>query len=123
MYLYIYMDEIKTTLTLRELPKSQPLTTEELAALRERFVNRRAGRKVIVLAVATDDYGVEKLFPFSAGDVFSSVADASRRIGHASSVPLHMTLKAAHGAPATVRGVTFQYLTDYQKGKSNESAS
>ena len=76
-----------------------------------------------MLAVATDEYGVEKIFPFSAGDVVPSVSDAARRIGRAVSVPLHMALKNARGAPATVRGVMFQYLTDYQKGKSNESTS
>ena len=114
------MSETETAPTLRELPKSQPLTTEERAALRARFPNRHDGRKVVVLAVATDEYGVEKIFPFSAGDVFPSVTDAARRIGLAVSVPLHLALKNTHGAPATVRGVTFQYLTDYQKGKSNE---
>ena len=116
----IYMSETKTAPTLRELPKSQPLTAEERAALRARFPNRHDGRKVVVLAVATDDYGVEKIFPLSVGDVFPSVSDAARFIGLGSSVPLHLVLKNAKGAPARVRGVTFQYLPDFQKGKLNE---
>ena len=101
---------------LNEVPKAPPLSPEERAALRAKFPSRYDGRKVVVLRVATDEYGVEKVFPFSSGDVFPSVTEASRRIGLGAPVPLHNALKKANGAPATVRGVTFQYLTDYQKG-------
>ena len=41
-------------------------------------------------------------------------------MGLTSATALNSYLRHSSGAPAKLRGVTFQYLTDYQKGKSNE---
>ena len=103
-------------LVLNELPKLPPITEAERAALDARFPSRKQGRKLVVLSIALGDYG-ENVFPFKVGDVFPSVTEAARRIGHRTPVPLHTALRFANGAPAKLRGVTFQYLDVYQKGK------
>ena len=72
------------------------------------------GRKLVVI---TGD-GVW----FSDGQIIETAASAARLLGVTPSW-FYQQFKSANGAPAKLRGVTFQYLDVYQKGKSNESAS
>jgi hypothetical protein len=93
--------------TLMVLP-----TEEEIAALRAKYGGRRAGRKIVVLALSADCPLI-----LQPGSVFSKVKDFALSLGYTDGGNvIGQYLKKSNGAPATVRGVTFQYLTDYQNG-------
>ena len=109
------MNDTSIPLVLKEAAPVRAFSVEEQAALRAKFPSRQAGRKVVVLSIEPTS-----LFQITSGDVFHTLKALAAAMGLATAAALCSYLRLARGAPAKLRGVTFQYLTDYQKGKSNE---
>jgi hypothetical protein len=97
---------------LNEVLKPLPLTADQKTALAAHFPSRRMGRKMVVLLVEPGSP-----FKIEPGNVFPTLASLAIAMGLNDSVPLCQYLRLTNGAPAKLRGVTFQYLTDYQKGQ------
>jgi hypothetical protein len=105
----------KNGLALNHLTKQAALPSkeEQVAVAATRFPRGRQSRPVLILAIKEGSP-----FRLQAGDVFPSITAIAKRLGLLSTPPVHTALKNANGAPATLRGVTCQYLNDYQKGKA-----
>lgn len=79
-----------------------------------KYKPQREDRRVVVVAVESNSPFLHK-----PRDVFRTAAAASKSIGLSTS-GLWAALHDVPGAPATVRGITFQYFDDFKKAEAQK---
>jgi len=79
-----------------------------------KYKPQREDRRVVVVAVETDSQFLHK-----PRDVFRTASAAAKSIGLTAS-GLWSALHDVPGAPATVRGITFQYFDDFKKAEAKK---
>ena len=109
------MNDTSIPLVLKEAAPVRAFSVEEQAALRTKFPSGAHGRKAVVLLIEPGSP-----FQIEPGNIFPTLKALAAAMGLTSATARNSYLRHSSGAPAKLRGVTFQYLTDYQKGKSNE---